>query len=50
VLKKAPHCVLGSTKSSTYPRGYASGFLSPAALLVDLFEHLPNKHIYRHIA
>ena len=25
--------VLGSSKSSTYPRGYASGFDSPAALL-----------------
>ena len=24
--------VLGSSKSSTYPRGYASGFDSPAAL------------------
>ena len=31
--------VLGSRKSSTYPRGYASGFDSPAALPDDLFEH-----------
>jgi hypothetical protein len=31
--------VLGSSKSSTYPRGYASGFDSPAALLDSLFEH-----------
>jgi hypothetical protein len=26
MLKKALNFVLGSTKSSTYPRGYASGF------------------------
>jgi len=31
--------VLGSSKSSTYPRGYAFGFDSPAALLDGLFEH-----------
>ena len=31
--------VLDSSKSSTYPRGYASGFDSPAALLNGLFEH-----------
>jgi hypothetical protein len=31
--------VLGSSKSSTYPRGYASGFDSPAALLDEHFEH-----------
>jgi len=31
--------VLGSSKSSTYRRGYASGFNSPAALLEDHFEH-----------
>jgi hypothetical protein len=31
--------VLGSSKSSTYPRGYASGFDSPAALLEEHFEH-----------
>jgi hypothetical protein len=38
LLKKAPNFVLGSSKSSTYPRGYASGFDSPAASLDDLFE------------
>jgi hypothetical protein len=52
-----PGFVLGSKKSSTYPRGYASGFFSPAALLGqtarlgatgeggcndDLFEHAAN--------
>jgi hypothetical protein len=26
ILKQAPSVVLGSSKSSTYPRGYASGF------------------------
>jgi hypothetical protein len=39
VLKKLLHVVLGSSKSSTYPRGYASGFDSPADLLKKLFEH-----------
>jgi len=39
MLKKLPSCVLGSEKSSTYPRGYASGFSSPASLLAELFEH-----------
>jgi hypothetical protein len=39
MLKKASNCVLGSEKSSTYPRGYVSGFFSPAAFLADLFEH-----------
>ena len=33
MLKKSASGVLGSSKSSTYPRGYASGFDSPAALL-----------------
>ena len=33
MLKKPASFVLGSSKSSTYPRGYASGFDSPAALL-----------------
>src|SRR6476660_2063651 len=42
MLKKASNFVLGSTKSSTYPRGYASGFVLPAALLDDLFEHPPH--------
>jgi hypothetical protein len=31
--------VLGSSKSSTYSREYASGFDSPAALLDSHFEH-----------
>jgi len=39
MLKKASSGVLGSENSSTYPRGYASGFSTPAALLEDLFEH-----------
>jgi hypothetical protein len=39
MLKKSANFVLGSSKSSTYPRGSASGFDSPAALLDGLFEH-----------
>jgi len=39
MLKKPASIVLGSSKSSTYPRGYASGFDSPAASLDGLFEH-----------
>jgi hypothetical protein len=39
MLKKSASGVLGSSKSSTYSRGYASGFDSPAALLGGLFEH-----------
>jgi len=39
MLKKPASFVLGSSKSSTYPRGYVSGFDSPAALLNGLFEH-----------
>ena len=39
MLKKSANFVLGSSKSSTYPRGYASGFDSSAALLDELFEH-----------
>ena len=39
MLKKSASFVLGSSKSSTYPRGYASGFDSPAALLDRRFEH-----------
>ena len=31
--------VLDSSKSSTYPCGYASGFDSSSALLDSLFEH-----------
>ncbi len=38
LVKKAPDVVLGSSKSSTYPRGYDSGFDLPAALLVDRFD------------
>jgi hypothetical protein len=34
-----PNFVFGSKKSSTYPRGYASGFVSPAASLDGHFEH-----------
>jgi len=33
MLKKSASFVLDSSKSSTYPRGYASGFDSFAALL-----------------
>jgi hypothetical protein len=39
MLKKSASGVLDSSKSSTYPRGYAAGFDSPAALLDRLFEH-----------
>jgi hypothetical protein len=39
MLKNAASGVLGSSKSSTYPRGYASGFDLPAAWLDSLFEH-----------
>ena len=39
MLKKPASGVLGSSKSSTYPRGYASGFDLPAALLDGHFEH-----------
>jgi hypothetical protein len=39
MLKKSASFVLGSSKSSTYLRGYASGFNSPAALLDRLFDH-----------
>jgi len=39
MLKKLASVVLDSSKSSTYPRGYASGFNSTAALLDELFEH-----------
>jgi hypothetical protein len=39
MLKKSASFILGSSKSSTYLRGYASGFDSPAALLDGLFEH-----------
>ena len=39
MLKQSASFVLGSSKFSTYPSGYASGFNSPAALLDELFEH-----------
>jgi len=39
MLKKSASFVLGSSQSSTYPWGYASGSDSPAALLDGLFEH-----------
>ena len=39
----ASNFVLGKRKSSTYPRGYASGFDLPAALLNGLFEHPANQ-------
>ena len=40
LLKKVSNFVLGSSKSSTYPRGYASGFDSPAALLATFLSSL----------
>jgi hypothetical protein len=46
LLKKAPNFVLGSSKSSTYPRGYASGFDSPAASLDGLFEQPAQSDVY----
>jgi hypothetical protein len=46
MLKKPTSGVLDSSKPSTYPRGYASGFDSPAALLDGLFEH-PAGHCFR---
>jgi hypothetical protein len=39
MLKKSASFVLGSSKSLTYPRGHASGFDSPVALLNNLFDH-----------
>jgi len=39
MLKSTSSVVLGSSKSSTYPRRYASGCDSPAALLEGRFEH-----------
>ena len=39
MLKTSASFVLSSSKSSTYPGGYASGFDSPAALLDSRFEH-----------
>jgi hypothetical protein len=39
MLKQVASVVLDSSKSSTYPWGYDSGFDSPATLLAILFEH-----------
>ena len=39
MLKMTPNFVLGAKKSSTYPRGYACGFVAPAAALDGHFEH-----------
>ena len=39
MVKPTSSFVLGSKNSSTYPRGYASDFFSPAALLACPFEH-----------
>jgi hypothetical protein len=39
MLKQAASVVLDSSKSSTYPWGYDSGFDLLAALLAILFEH-----------
>jgi len=47
LLKKAPNFVLGSSKSSTYPRGYASGFDSPAALLAAFLSSLPGTNYFK---
>jgi hypothetical protein len=47
MLKKPASGVLGSSKSSTYTRGYASGFNLPAALLDGIFEHPTAVSIYR---
>jgi hypothetical protein len=42
MLKQAPNFVLGSTRSSTWPRGYASGLVFASAALDSLFEY-PKK-------
>ena len=39
MLKKSASIVLASLRSSTYPRGYASGSSLVAALLDGHFEH-----------
>ena len=39
MLKMVTGFVLGSKRSSTYPRGYASGLFLPAALQDNHFEH-----------
>jgi hypothetical protein len=42
MLKRVSNFVLGSKKFSTCPRGHASGFFSPAALLGGRVEHLSS--------
>ena len=44
MLKNVPSFVLGSTKSSTYPRGYACGFAFPAASLETFLSILPIEY------
>jgi hypothetical protein len=39
MLKIVTNFVLGSKQSSTYPSGYACGFVAPAAALDGHFEH-----------
>ena len=43
MLKEAASVVLASFRSSTFPRGYASGSSLAAALLDDSFEHPGGK-------
>jgi hypothetical protein len=43
MLKKPASGVLASLRSSTYPRGYASGSSLAAALLDRHFEHLAER-------
>ncbi|ULA60923.1 MAG: hypothetical protein LZF60_270251 [Nitrospira sp.] len=45
-LKTPANFVLGSKKSSTYPRGYASGFFSPAAALAAVLSTRVKKVEY----
>jgi len=44
MLKTIISGVLGVKKSSTYPRGYACGFLMPAALLLNVLSIL-DRHL-----
>ena len=46
MLKKYASVVLTSFRSSTYPRGYASGSSLAAALLDKLFEHPAASFLY----
>jgi hypothetical protein len=43
-MKTIPSFVLGSTKSSTESRGYASGYFSPKASLDDRFDQPAGIH------